>query len=349
MRLSGRTARVNERLNELTDFLLSFRGTSQEILVFPHLRVDGDCLGSAAALASVLRKLGIYSSVCMDEPVPDRLAFMEIPEDLLMIFDPEIIVKKEKSLPVAVAVDCSEASRMGDSGVLFSAAEQTAVIDHHVSSKGDSGVRYIVSSSASTAELVLKLIRRLEEKTGIPLMDPFVANILMVGIQSDTGRFSFQNTTPDTLRAAAELLENGANVFINAYHLFDSTSVERMKLIAKAMSGAKMFYDGRLAMTVITQEMLRDTNTTDYATDGLVSSLRDIEGVQVSFVVRESDENEIRVNVRSREPFDSATFAESFGGGGHHRAAGFSVKNLSVNEVCKLIIEKAAAFFPENE
>ncbi len=338
---------MSERLKAVSDLFTGMRGAGKEILVFPHLRPDGDCIGSAAALASALRKLDISSYVILDEAIPDRLRFMAIPDDLLIIYSPDLIEKKSSGLGIGVAVDCSDAGRMGNSGTLYSVADQKAVVDHHVSSKGETGVRYVVPTSASTAELVLKLIRHLETTTGRTLMDPDIANWLMVGIQSDTGRFSFQNTTPDTLRAAAELLESGANVFSNAYHLFDLTSVERMKLIAKAMAGAKMFFGGRIALTVITSDMLRDTNTTDYATEGLVSSLRDIEGVIVSFVVRESDDGEVRVNIRSREPFDSAAFAETFGGGGHHRAAGFSMYKMTANEVCKMIIDRAAAFFPD--
>ena len=338
---------MSEHLNDVADLLLGMRGSRKEVLIFPHLRVDGDCIGSAAALAAALRKLQISSAVVIDEAIPDRLRFMAIPDELLVLYTSDIIKIKTPLLGLSVAVDCSDAGRMGKSGTLYTASAQTAIIDHHVSSKGDSGIRYIVPTSASTAELVLNVIRCIEKKTGLDLMDSNIANWLMVGIQSDTGRFSFQNTTPDTLRAAAELLESGANVFSNAYHLFDLTSVERMKLIAKAMAGAKMFFDGRIALTVITSDMLRDTNTTDYATEGLVSSLRDIEGVVVSFVVRESDEGEVRVNVRSREPFDSAAFAETFGGGGHHRAAGFSMYGVTANEVCKMIIERATAFFPE--
>lgn len=339
--------RVNERLNAIAKMLLEIRDSGERVFVFPHLRLDGDCIGSATALVVALRKLGISAFVFMDEPIPDRLSFMAIPDDLIMICSSELIRQMSPFSGGAVAVDCSEAGRMGNSGALFDAAKRTAVIDHHISSKGGSDTHYIVPASASTSELVLQLIRRLEELSEKKLMDPFVANCLMVGIQSDTGRFSFQNTTADTLRAAAELLENGANVFINAYHLFDATSVERMKLFAKAMTGAKMFFGGKLAMTVITQEMMRDTNTTDNATEGLVSSLRDIEGVIVSFVVREAEDGEIRVNIRSREPFDSAAFAETFGGGGHHRAAGFTVDGKTGIEVCKMIIDRAASFFPE--
>ncbi len=338
---------MSESVYAIVELLLSFRGKNKEIQVFPHIRLDGDCIGSAAALVATLRKLGIPSKIYLDEPIPDRLLFLGILPDMCEIYNADKLEEYHANQGVAVAVDCSESGRMGNAGTLFSRAEITAVIDHHVSSGESVGTRYVVPHSASTAELVLHVIHQIEEDTLEILMDPFIANCLMVGIQSDTGRFSYQNTTPDTLRAAADLLENGANVFVNAYNLFDATSVERMKLISKALASTKMFFGGKLALTIVTQDMLRDTNASDGAADGLVSSLRDIEGVVASFVIRESDDGDIRVNIRSREPFDCAAFAELFGGGGHHRAAGFSMRNLSSYEVCKRILDMAGTFFQD--
>lgn len=338
---------MSDSVFAIVDLLMKCKGVKKEVQIFPHIRLDGDCIGSAAALAMTLNKIGIQAKVYLDEPIPDRLLFLGISDELCVIYDKDRVGERLELQCVAVAVDCSEDDRMGRSGVLFRDAKTIVVIDHHVSSGEASGTRYVDPKSASTAELILHIIRQIESKTGENLMDTDIANCLMVGIQSDTGRFSYQNTTPDTLRAAAELLDSGANVFLNAYHLFDVTSVERMKLIAKAMTTAKMFFGGKLAMTVVTQDMLRDTNASEYAADGLVSSLRDIQGVVASFVVRETDDGEIRVNIRSREPFDSAAFAEMFGGGGHHRAAGFSFRDMSSNEACRLIIEKAEKYFSE--
>lgn len=336
---------MREVVLAIMEELLSFTNKEKEVQIFPHLRIDGDCIGSAAALVAVLSKLNIKAKIYMDEPISSRLQFMNIPDDYYEVYDDNRFDEYFAKQGVAVAVDCSVAGRMGNSGRLFAEAEDTIVVDHHVSSGNASGKRYIVSSVASTSELILDVVRHLEKKTKKDLMDPFVANCLMVGIQSDTGRFSYQNTTADTLRDAADLLEHGANVHMNAYYLFDLTSVERMQLIARAMSGAKLFYDGQLAIAMVTQEMLRDTNASQYAADGLVSGLRDIEGVVVSFVIREAQDGEIRVNIRSKDPFDSAAFAGYFDGGGHYRAAGFTIQNTDVNEVLKMIVDKAGEYF----
>jgi len=340
---------VDNRAIAVADQLLLFVDSKKEVQVFPHVRVDGDCLGSAAAIAMTLQKLRVRVKIYMDEPIPERLYFLEIQPGLYEIFDTNKMSEYRSLQGAVLSVDCSEADRMGHSGALFMESPIVLVIDHHVSSGKSSGFQYVDSKAAAASELVFDVIRILEEKSGEILLDSDIANCLMVGLQSDTGRFSFQNTTSRTFRAAAELLECGANVYINAYNLFDVTNVERMRLTSKALSNAKLFFGGKLALTVVTQEMIRECKTTEDAADGLAANLRDIEGVIVSFVIRETSDGETRVNIRSYDPFDAAAFAYAFNGGGHHRAAGFSIPNMSVNEVFRAIIEKAGDYLSEPE
>lgn len=332
----------------IVEQLLLLTDSSKEVQIFPHVRVDGDSLGSSAAIAMALRKLRIKAKIYMDESVPERLEFIGVEPELFEIFDQNQFEDYKEKQGIALAIDCSEADRMGRSGSLFGSASVCLVIDHHISSGPSHGLRYIEPKAAAAAELVMKVIHILEKKTQTDLLSAQVSNCLMVGLQSDTGRFSYQNTSPRTFRAAAELLEKGANVFINAYNLFDVTNIERMRLMSLALSGAKFYCGGKLALTVVTQEMIRECKASEDASDGLASSLRDIKGIIVSFVVRETTDGEIRVNIRSHDPFDSAAFASGFGGGGHHRASGFSVHGKTAFEVTNIIIEKAGEVLSES-
>jgi len=339
---------VGESAAAIAGQLLLMTSSSKEVQIFPHVRVDGDCLGSSAAMAMALKLLGIRARLYMDEPIPERLEFIGIEPTLFEIFDQNKLDEYIEQQGIALAVDCSEAGRMGRSGSLFAHASACLVIDHHISSGLSAGLRYVDPKAAAAAELVLEIIHILEKMTGKKLLDAEVSNCLMVGLQSDTGRFSYQNTTPKTFRAAAELLENGANVYINAYNLYDVTNVERMRLTSLALSSAKFYFGGRLALTLVTQDMIRECKASEDASDGLAASLRDIKGVIVSFAVRETSDGEIRVNIRSHDPFDSAAFAAGFNGGGHHRAAGFSIFDMSILDVSKLIIEKVGEVISEN-
>jgi len=339
---------VGDNAAAIAENLLRMKSSSKEVQIFPHVRVDGDCLGSSAAMVLVLKLLGIRARVYMDEPIPERLEFIGIEPTLFEIFDQNRLDEYYDLQGIAMAVDCSEAARMGRSGSLFAHADSRVVIDHHISSGMSDGLRYIDPKASAAAELVLEIVHVLENLTGKQLLDSEVSNCLMVGLQSDTGRFSYQNTTPKTFRAAAELLENGANVYINAYNLYDVTNVERMRLTSLALSSAKFYFGGRLALTLVTQDMIRECKASEDASDGLAASLRDIKGVIVSFAIRETADGEIRVNIRSHDPFDAAAFAAVFNGGGHHRAAGFSIQDMSILDVSKIVIEKAGEVISEN-
>jgi len=317
---------------------------NKEIQIFPHARVDGDCIGSASALAVGLRKMGYAARIMLDAPIPPRLHFMEIPEDLYLLVTPENESEAVSSQGLAFAVDCSEAHRMGGCEALYAQAKTKVVIDHHISDNYDRELQYINPKAASASELVFVFLRELELLTGKTLLDASQANWLMIGIQSDSGKFSFENTNARTFRAAADLMELGANVSDNAYHLFDESSKGKALLQGRALSDFKLFMDGRIAVTKITQKMLDETQAPDGAADGIANLLRDIDTVLAAFAVRECEDGVLRVNCRSKEGFDAAAFAQTMGGGGHHRASGFTAKNTDIDSFVEKIVAAASAF-----
>ena len=335
-----------ENMNEFASKVLAYLPSDKdkEIQIFPHARVDGDCVGTAVALASSLIKMGYRAKVIVDWPIPGNLSFLNVPQNLVTIVrdsnEKEIMGRQG----LAFAVDCSEGSRMGKAQPVFDSAEKKVVLDHHVSSSPVSELSYVDGKSASCAELMYLFLRQWEEATKLTLVERFEANCLMVGIQSDSGRFSYENTRPSTFRTAAELMERGANVTDNAYHLFDETCEGKVRLHALALSGMKLYAEGRIAVTKITKKMMDETQAPEGAADGIVNVLRDIDTVLASFVIRETESNELRVNCRTKVGFDAAEFAQIMGGGGHHRAAGFSGKNMDIDAFAEKVVAEACAF-----
>lgn len=323
------------------------RQAEGEIQIFPHAKVDGDCLGTACALAMTLRKLGCTSKVILECEIPQRLAFMGIPEDVLTIVTSENANEVLASQAVAFAVDCSEGSRMGAAEPVFEGASCKVIVDHHVSAEVKSDYAYIDGTSISCAELMAALIFEWENMLHEKLMDQFIADCLMVGIQSDSGKFSYENTKPNTFRIAASLMERGANVTDNAYHLFDETCEGKVRLHGLALSGMQLFADGRIAITKITKVMIDETSAPEGAADGIVNTLRDIDTVMAAFVVRENGQGELRVNCRTKVGFDAADFAKKMGGGGHHRAAGFTGRNIDIDTFADQIVKEAKAYLEQ--
>ena len=317
---------------------------NKEIQIFPHARVDGDCIGSSSALALGLRKLGYAARVMLEVEIPERLAFMNVPKDLYQIVTEENMEEMKALQGLAFATDCSEGHRMGGCEALFEYAQMKIVIDHHVSSNTEKALAYVDPTSASASELVYAFLRELELLSGKMLLDEMAANFMMVGIQSDSGKFSFENTSAKTFRVAADLLELGANVTDNAYHLFDESSKGKVLLQGQALSNMQLFDDGKIAITKITLAMVEETGAPEGAADGIANLLRDIDTVLAAFAVRECEDGTIRVNCRSKVGFDAAAFAQEMGGGGHHRASGFTGRNVSIDDFLSEIVSKATAF-----
>ncbi|MBR5426520.1 MAG: DHH family phosphoesterase [Clostridiales bacterium] len=337
---------MQETMNEFASRVFSYLPSdkSKEVQVFPHARVDGDCVGTAVALVSALRKLGYSARVMLETAIPPRLSFMQVPEELLTVVTPDNEEEILARQGIAFAVDCSEGHRMGAAGNCFIRAEKKVVVDHHVSASPEAELAYVDGKSASCAELMYLLLKEWEVSSGKALVDRFEADCLMVGIQSDSGRFSYENTRPSTFRIAAELMELGANVTDNAYHLFDETCEGKVLLHGLAMSDMKLFADGKIAITKITLDMMEKTHAPEGAADGIVNVLRDIDTVLAAFVIRENEGGELRVNCRTKEGFDAAEFAQTFGGGGHRRAAGFSCKTMDIDAFSEKVIAEACAY-----
>ncbi len=323
---------------------LSQMDKDRQIQIFPHANVDGDCVGSACALAMGLQRMGYSATVVLECEIPQRLSFMKVPASLYTVFKPEELDAMAARQGCAFAVDCSEGHRMGAVEELFEQGKEKMVIDHHVSTVPSIETAYVDPKSASAAELVYQFLREMEDLSGKKVLDQTIADFLMVGIQSDSGKFSFESTRPITMRIAADLMELGANVADNAYHLFDETSKGKVLLHGAALAGMELFDNGKIALTKVTNKMMQETGAPEGASEGVVNILRDIDTVLVAFVLRETDTEEIRVSCRSKQGFDCAEFAVTMGGGGHKRAAGFRTKTLTIDAFAEEIVAKATAF-----
>lgn len=345
---------MNPSYGEMADFILSFRGSDKEIQIFPHIRVDGDCLGSAAAVTVVMEELGIRSRIFLSEPIPENLLFMGIPTELYEIYNEKEHTDYCMRQTAAMAVDCSCASRMGNAGKLFSNAKKEMIIDHHLIHKENTVYSHqestpktmnqcnlILPEMSSTAEVIFYLIRNLEQKTGNKLVNQKIANYLMIGIQSDTGRFSYQNTTPSSLRVAADLMENGANVYENSISLFEASDILEVQMIAEILSAAQFYENGKIAVAVVLRETLNRFGANEGAIEGLAGTLRNMRGVVISIVLRELEQGDIRGNIRTNEPLSAAELARSFAGGGHQNAAGFVSSKMEMNDLIAAMVKQA--------
>jgi len=326
------------------------KATDGAVLVFPHKSVDGDCIGSSTAVVSLFRTLGANAWVCMPEELPANMSFLGV-DDLLFYPSSDFGVSdmnvNGKKYELAFSVDCSEGHRMGDNCRIFELYDDALDIDHHEVSHLAGPLKWIEPGASSACEMVFYTACRIADILNVPLSDIIgqrTAKCLMAGIVTDTGRFTYTNTKPETLESAGELMELGGNITEVCYNLFDMKTPSEFAISSAACSSAEFYCGGKLAIVKVTSEMFRKFNAGHDEISDVVSRLRDVGGVEFACVLRETDSETVRGNLRSKTDFDCSVFAEKYGGGGHKRAAGFTVKNKDIDELAEEIISEASKF-----
>lgn len=288
---------------------------SEHIALLPHISADGDALGSSFALALALSCMGKNVSVLLEEEIPYIYGFLP-GNDLAVVYG-----KMTLHYDTVVAIDCGDAGRLGVRKEVFDSAKMTDNIDHHPTNTAFAVHNYLDTSSSATGEIVYRLLEILGQKIGKD-----IATCLYVAIATDTGCFRYSNTTPVTHMITAELIKTGVDVADVSQKVFDSTSYEKVKLTAEAIHSLELFENGKVAVMTMPNDLIRKTGAREEDCDGIINTARNIRGVEVAAMLRQSDHGDIKVNLRSNSFVDVSAIARKYTGGGHKRAAGFTTQ-----------------------
>ncbi len=291
--------------------------------LFCHIRPDGDTLGSALALCLCLNNLGIKSEVFCDDSVPPRFLFLNSASLVKSQFD-------NAEYSAFVAIDCADITRLGDFAQLFSEHKNTYSIDHHISNTRYAKYNYVVDN-ASNSENVLSLIK---EMGGA--INTEIANLLAMGIMTDTGNFKHQNVTANTLFSAGELIEKGANLNVIHYNMFSKQSKARAKLFGHTMANLRYFLEDKLVIATVMQKDMEQVGAVANETEGFIDFLMGIESVQVGICILEVNKDKFKISFRSKST-DVNAVANMFGGGGHVLASGCQIAGEYEEVVDKLV------------
>jgi phosphoesterase RecJ-like protein len=303
----------NRGVGPLLDNIAEIILKSDEIAILPHVAADGDALGSSFALALALSRLGKKAAVFLEEELPFIYGFLP-GSNMSEVFD-----GLKTKYGTVIAVDCGDKERLGARKELFDNAEVTANIDHHPTNTSFADHNHVNPDASATAEI----IRRLLELLGIE-PDREIATGLYVGIATDTGSFRYSNTTSETHRIVSELIKAGVDVAEVSEKIFDSVSCEKVKLTGEAINSLELFENGRIAIMTLTIDQIRKTGARDEDSDGIINTARSIRGVSVAAMLRQSENGDIKVNLRSNALVDVSGIARLHSGGGHKKAAGYT-------------------------
>jgi phosphoesterase RecJ-like protein len=234
-----------------------------------------------------------------------------------------------------VAVDCAKADRMGPDTTPIDRAEFVIDIDHHHDNTRFGDVNLIVADASSTGEVLRDVFGAL----GVELT-PEIAEPLYIALVTDTGRFQYANTTPKSLRLAAELVEAGADVHAVFQQVYESVQFAKLKLLARALERARVLEGGSIVVSYLLRNDFGDVGAAEPYSEGIIDYLRAVEGAELAALIREPPRDDAparRISLRaSIDELDVSAIARTFGGGGHRQAAGFQ-SEASIDEITELI------------
>jgi phosphoesterase RecJ-like protein len=282
-------------------------------LVLTHHRPDGDAVGSQLALLLLLTNLGKTAEAWNDDDVPAKFRFL--PHSDLITRPPA----EPKDFDVVIAIDTSTWLRVGTASQRIHSRKHFINIDHHVSNETFADINWVVPEAPASGQIVFDLIKG----GGFPLT-PEIATCLFAAISTDTGSFSYGNTSAASLRVAAELVDTGINVGEICRHIYESYPYGRLMLLQKVLARLQLADQKRIAYMWITNAMFEESGAKREDTEGLIDYARAIQGVIVALLFEELTEaGKFRISLRSKHPkVDVNSVASRFGGGGHREAAG---------------------------
>lgn len=290
-------------------------------VLLTHASPDGDTLGSAHGLVAALKELGKKAKILCPEEIPQKFNFLK--HDTDEDFEPETVV----------AVDIADIKLLGSLESVYG-QNVDLCIDHHGSNTHYAKSLYFEPDSAAACECVFKVVKEL----GVEIT-PYIASCLYLGMSTDTGCFKFSNTTPRTLRFAAELMEKGADYAEINRVMFETKSKERIAMERLVLQNMEFYFDGKCAVLTVTEDMINSTGCDRADLDGITAISRQVEGVFIGATIKEQPDGSFKVSLRTHEPYDAALICSFFGGGGHKRAAGCRF-DCDAAEVKRLLLEK---------
>lgn len=302
---------------------------ANKIVIMTHENPDGDAIGSSLAMKLALKQLGKEADLIVPE-FPKEFEFLPGAEE----------IKKESDIEeydLAIALDCASIKLLNGFTRYFDNAKVKIVIDHHSSNSMFADYNYVDQDAPACAQLLLVVFGYFNIE-----VTKDIGTCILAGIITDTGGFRYDGVTAETFRFVSELCEKGIKVSKVYQQVFASKTRAKFELHRIALNRLEFLEDGRVTFTYITKadEESVDAKNGDY--DGIVENGRDVEGVEVSIFLRETEKG-IKISLRSKNYVNVSEVATMFGGGGHIRAAGCTIQG-SIEQAKNQILNRVKCY-----
>jgi len=304
--------------------IAEFIKTHDNFLITAHVFPDGDNLGSLLAVRECMEILGKKYACYVHNTIPRMYKWLPGAEFIHPDINDALKTLDDPENPVLFVVDSSDYDRMGEDFTNWLSTHPgltVANVDHHVTNKLFGTVNWVGDGYSSVGEMMVEIVDAL----GLNFTESIATN-LFVSIYTDTGKFSFSNTTEQTLQYASRLVSLGASPIQAFRKIYLSRSFASFKLQNLSFQTLTNFLDNKGCYFSVDQKMLAETGTTLEDTDGFIDTIRTLEGFKIVVFFKEVAQKDIRVSVRAMPPINASQLMTLFGGGGHSRAAGCRIE-----------------------
>lgn len=285
---------------------------ANNIYIVGHKNPDGDAIGSAFAMCLALRKIGKNATVIMQE-YSDSFKFLPHIDESKKVID-------ESYCDLLICVDSSDPKRLDISEIDYNKAKKRLMLDHHkkVAPYGD--VNCIEEELPAASEIIYNFINYLGIK-----IDKEIGMYIYMGLMTDTGSFNYSATKSSTLRAVANLIDLGVDFSYICDKLNHTMKEEKLRLVAKTIENMEIYFGGKLRYSYIPYTVIKSLGLDEEDAEGMTNYLRYPEGTEVAVYIRGKSDGTFKVSMRSGGNVDVSKIAIHFSGGGHQRAAGYSI------------------------
>ena len=301
----------------------------RKIVIIPHKNPDGDAIGSSTALKYYLDNFNHNVDIISPNKFPEFLKWMD-PNNIIKIFDAnEKYSQKIIDAELIFTLDFNNLVRIsGMKEYVEKSNAKIIMIDHHEEPSNYADFMYSEPKMSSTCEMIYHFIEKMGD---VDKIDKNISRSLYAGIMTDTGSFKFPSTTELTHLVISNLLKTGISHSDIHNHIYDNNKFERVQLLSFALSKIKIIENLNTCYISLSQKELNKFNYEKGDTEGIVNYGLSIKNIKFAVIFMEnSNDNVIRISLRSRGDFDVNQFSKNiFGGGGHKNAAGaISKKSL---------------------
>ena len=300
---------------------------SDNIAIIAHSDEDCDALCSSLAMLQMLEDKGKKAVYFVSGPVEHRLDFFEKNYD---IFDESDL---NNVYDLVICLDSADEGRLGKRIAIVKNAKKTINIDHHYTNTMYADENRVNGDVSSTGEMVYDLFTEMNIN-----ITKQIAKYLYCAIMGDTGCLKYSCTTPKTVMIISKLMETGIDHAMLCRKLFDTETLDAIKIKAYIMNNIKSFFDGKVSVVSVKEEEFQKYGVNEKDIGDIVNIPRCVEGTEIAVSLRQIPEK-IKISFRSNGMYNVGEIAKKFGGGGHAMAAGVSITGCSLEDAEEKVAE----------